>query len=90
MLRVGNLQRSIDFYTQVLGMRLLRKSDYPGGRFTLAFALQGAPVSAQSASASAFTFSTGTPFTATMRPRSMGELLTWVTPGCFPTSSLKT
>ena len=37
MLRVGNLQRSIDFYTQVLGMRLLRKSDYPGGRFTNAF-----------------------------------------------------
>lgn len=37
MLRVGNLQRSLDFYTQVLGMRLLRKSDYPEGRFTLAF-----------------------------------------------------
>ncbi|RKP58945.1 lactoylglutathione lyase [Pararobbsia silviterrae] len=37
MLRVGNLDRSIDFYTQVLGMRLLRKHDYPEGRFTLAF-----------------------------------------------------
>jgi len=37
MLRVGNLQRSLDFYTQVLGMRLLRKKDYPDGRFTLAF-----------------------------------------------------
>lgn len=37
MVRVGDLQRSIDFYTQVLGMRLLRKSDYPGGRFTNAF-----------------------------------------------------
>jgi lactoylglutathione lyase len=37
MLRVGNLQRSIDFYTQVLGMRLLRQKDYPEGKFTLAF-----------------------------------------------------
>lgn len=37
MIRVGNLQRSIDFYTQVLGMRLLRQKDYPDGRFTLAF-----------------------------------------------------
>lgn len=37
MLRVGNLQRSIDFYTDVLGMKLLRQKDYPGGRFTLAF-----------------------------------------------------
>jgi lactoylglutathione lyase len=37
MVRVGDLQRSIDFYTQVLGMRLLRKADYPGGRFTNAF-----------------------------------------------------
>jgi lactoylglutathione lyase len=37
MIRVGDLQRSIDFYTQVLGMRLLRRSDYPGGRFTNAF-----------------------------------------------------
>jgi lactoylglutathione lyase len=37
MLRVGNLQRSIDFYTQILGMKLLRQKDYPDGRFTLAF-----------------------------------------------------
>ena len=37
MLRVGNLQRSIDFYTQVLGMQLLRRQDYPEGKFTLAF-----------------------------------------------------
>lgn len=37
MIRVGNLERSIDFYTQVLGMRLLRRTDYPGGRFTNAF-----------------------------------------------------
>jgi lactoylglutathione lyase len=37
MVRVGDLQRSIDFYTQVLGMQLLRKTDYPGGRFTNAF-----------------------------------------------------
>ena len=37
MLRVGNLDQSIEFYTDVLGMKLLRKNDYPGGRFTLAF-----------------------------------------------------
>jgi lactoylglutathione lyase len=37
MLRVGNLERAIDFYTSVLGMRLLRRKDYPDGRFTLAF-----------------------------------------------------
>jgi lactoylglutathione lyase len=37
MIRVGDLQRSIDFYTGVLGMKLLRKKDYPDGRFTLAF-----------------------------------------------------
>ena len=37
MLRVGDLQRSIDFYTNVLGMRLLRQKDYPDGKFTLAF-----------------------------------------------------
>jgi lactoylglutathione lyase len=37
MIRVVDLQRSIEFYTQVLGMRLLRKSDYPNGRFTNAF-----------------------------------------------------
>jgi len=37
MLRVGDLQRSIDFYTDVLGMRLLRKTDRPEQRYTLAF-----------------------------------------------------
>ena len=37
MLRVGDLQRSLDFYTHVLNMKLLRKKDYPDGRFTLAF-----------------------------------------------------
>lgn len=37
MLRVGNLQNSIKFYTNLLGMKLLRQSDYPDGQFTLAF-----------------------------------------------------
>lgn len=37
MLRVGNLQRAIDFYTQVLGMTLLRTSDNPANKYTLAF-----------------------------------------------------
>ena len=37
MVRVGDLKRSLDFYTQVLGMKLLRQADYPGGRFTNAF-----------------------------------------------------
>lgn len=37
MIRVGNLDRSLDFYTNVLGMQLLRKKDYPDGKFTLAF-----------------------------------------------------
>ena len=37
MLRVGDLERSIALYTDILGMRLLRRKDYPGGRFTLAF-----------------------------------------------------
>ena len=37
MLRVGDLERSIDFYTNVLGMKVLRRKDYPDGRFTLAF-----------------------------------------------------
>jgi lactoylglutathione lyase len=37
MIRVGDLQRSIDFYTGVLGMKLLRRKDYPDGKFTLAF-----------------------------------------------------
>jgi lactoylglutathione lyase len=37
MLRVGNLERSLDFYQNVLNMQLLRRRDYPEGRFTLAF-----------------------------------------------------
>ncbi len=37
MLRVGDLERSIEFYTRVLGMKLLRRKDYPDGKFTLAF-----------------------------------------------------
>ena len=37
MLRVGNLQRSVAFYTEVLGMRLIRSQDYPEGRFTNTF-----------------------------------------------------
>lgn len=37
MLRVGDLERSISFYTDMLGMRLFRKENYPSGRFTLAF-----------------------------------------------------
>jgi lactoylglutathione lyase len=37
MLRVGDLDRSIDFYRHVLGMELLRRKDYPDGKFTLAF-----------------------------------------------------
>jgi lactoylglutathione lyase len=37
MLRVGDLEKSLRFYCDVLGMRLLRRKDYPSGRFTLAF-----------------------------------------------------
>ena len=37
MIRVGNLDRSLAFYTEVLGMRLLRRQEYPDGRFTNAF-----------------------------------------------------
>ncbi len=37
MLRVGNLKESLKFYCDVLGMKLLRQKDYPGGKFTLAF-----------------------------------------------------
>ncbi len=37
MLRVTNIDKSITFYTEVMGMKLLRKNDYPSGRFTLAF-----------------------------------------------------
>ena len=37
MIRVGDLERSLRFYTEVLGMKLLRRQDYPDGKFTLAF-----------------------------------------------------
>jgi len=37
MLRVGNLEKSIHFYTEIFQMQLLRKKDYPDGKFTLAF-----------------------------------------------------
>lgn len=37
MIRVGDLDRSIKFYTEVLGMQLLRRKEYPDGEFTLAF-----------------------------------------------------
>ncbi len=37
MLRVGDLDRSLAFYTEALGMQLLRRQDYPEGQFTLAF-----------------------------------------------------
>ena len=42
MLRVGDLHKSIAFYTEVLGMKLLRQKDYPEGKFTLAFVGYGA------------------------------------------------
>ena len=48
MLRVGDLDRSIEFYTEVLGMELLRKTDFPDGKFTLAFLGYG-PESEQTA-----------------------------------------
>jgi lactoylglutathione lyase len=48
MLRVGDLERSIAFYTEVLGMKLLRRHDYPDGKFTLAFLGYG-PESEQAA-----------------------------------------
>jgi lactoylglutathione lyase len=41
MIRVNNLEESIDFYTKVLGMNLISKSDYPEGKFTLAFLSYG-------------------------------------------------
>ena len=37
MLRVGDLEKSLAFYTEVMGMQLLRRTDYPEGKFTLAF-----------------------------------------------------
>ena len=42
MIRVGDLERSLRFYCELLGMQLLRRKDYPGGRFTLAFVGYGA------------------------------------------------
>lgn len=42
MLRVGNLDESLKFYCELLGMKLIRKKDYPGGEFTLAFVGYGA------------------------------------------------
>ena len=48
MLRVGDLEKSLRFYTEVLGMQLLRRKDYPEGRFTLAFVGYG-PESEQAA-----------------------------------------
>ncbi len=42
MIRVCDLQRSIKFYNEALGMKLLRKRDYPEGKFTLAFVGYGA------------------------------------------------
>ena len=42
MLRVGDLERSLRFYTGVLSMKLLRRNDYPDGKFTLAFVGYGA------------------------------------------------
>ena len=48
MLRVGNLQRSIDFYTQVLGMKLLRTTDRPEQKYSLAFVgYEGNPAQAE-------------------------------------------
>jgi lactoylglutathione lyase len=48
MIRVGNLEESLKFYTEVLGMKLLRRKDYPEGKFTLAFIGYG-PESEQAA-----------------------------------------
>ena len=44
MLRVGNLERSIQFYTEILGMKVLRQQDFPDGKFTLAFVGYGAEI----------------------------------------------
>lgn len=48
MLRVGDLEKSLKFYTEILGMQLLRRKDYPDGKFTLAFVGYG-PESEQAA-----------------------------------------
>ena len=44
MLRVGNLERSLAFYTNVLGMKLIRQHDFPDGKFTLAFVGYGSEI----------------------------------------------
>jgi lactoylglutathione lyase len=46
MLRVGDLDRALNFYIEVLGMRVLRRKDYPGGRFTNVFVGYGDEASA--------------------------------------------
>ena len=46
MLRVGDLDRALDFYVNVLGLRVLRRKDYPGGRFTNVFVGYGDEASA--------------------------------------------
>jgi len=45
MIRTGNIERSIEFYTNILGMKVLRRHDYPEGKFTLAFVGYGDEVS---------------------------------------------
>ena len=68
MMRVGDLERSIDFYTQVLGMKLLRRRDYPEGSFTLAFVGYGDESSTRCSSSP--TTGTRSPTTsARLRPR---------------------
>jgi len=42
MLRVADMERSIKFYTEILGMKVLRQMDFPEGKFTLAFVGYGA------------------------------------------------
>lgn len=45
MVRVKNLDASVDFYTRLLGMHVLRRTDYPEGRFTLVFVGYGPEIS---------------------------------------------
>lgn len=58
MIRVGDLPRSIKFYTEVLGMKLLRQRDYPEGKFTLAFVGYG-PETEQAAIELTYNYGTG-------------------------------
>lgn len=44
MIRVKDMERSLDFYTRLMGMKLLRRKDYPEGRFSLAFVGYGAEI----------------------------------------------